>query len=162
MQVQANIFYNTTKRDGYPQCNLRVDGKIVARCNGGGYDMVGTVWGMWIAQTFPEQLRKLTKKFYGLSFHNPTFNPAKAIVKGTGQTVAQREKAGISLGLERYQAYHQASNPLPTKKHTLPRMDGACGRGCMETIFEAIGGKIDTLTDSNRNKTYLVTLPPTE
>lgn len=159
MKVTAKIFYDTHSPTGYPQCNLRVDGKIVARCNGGGYDMVGTVWGMWIAKTFPVQLRKLTKKFYGLSFHNPNFDASKAVVGDTGKTVGEREQSGDSLGLERYQAIHSASSPLPTEQHTVPHMDGACGRGCMESIFEAIGGKIDLVTDGDRKKVYLVTLP---
>lgn len=159
--VTARTYWNIHKPSGYNQCNLVVDGKKVARCNGGGYDMVGTVFGHWIARTFGELLRrKIKKPFYGLSFHDPDFDPGKAEVPGTGQTVEQREAAGESLGLERYQAFYRASSDLPTKRHTVARLDGACGRSGMFSVFEAIGGKIKYLREGRRETThYEITLP---
>lgn len=45
---------------GYTTCSLRNQrGERVAACNGGGYDMRGTVVGNWIAYTFPNELRAL-------------------------------------------------------------------------------------------------------
>lgn len=45
---------------GYTTCSLRNHrGERVAACNGGGYDMRGTVIGNWIAATFPKELRAL-------------------------------------------------------------------------------------------------------
>lgn len=42
---------------GYTTCSLRNQrGQRVAYCNGGGYDMRGTVIGNWIAATFPKEL----------------------------------------------------------------------------------------------------------
>lgn len=42
---------------GYTTCSLRNHrGQRVAACNGGGYDMRGTVVGNWIAATFPKEL----------------------------------------------------------------------------------------------------------
>jgi hypothetical protein len=57
------IRWGTSKgRDtyGYTTCSLRNQrGKRVAACNGGGYDMRGTVIGNWLAATFPNELRAL-------------------------------------------------------------------------------------------------------
>ena len=44
---------------GYSICSLYVNGKKVAMCNGGGYDMQGTVFGNWIASKFKDELLKL-------------------------------------------------------------------------------------------------------
>lgn len=42
---------------GYTTCSLRNHrGERVAACNGGGYDMMGTVIGNWLAATFPTEL----------------------------------------------------------------------------------------------------------
>jgi len=55
--------------NGYNICSLYVDGKRVASCNGGNYDMMGTSLGEWIAKTFGNELKKLSaKQFYGLFF----------------------------------------------------------------------------------------------
>src|ERR1700733_5836464 len=101
--------------------------KRVAACNGGGYDMRGTVFGSYFARAFPDVLRaKIDRPFAGLTFHDPNFNPGDA--KGEdGRTIAEREESGDSLGLERYQAFYSASSPLPTERHTIPSIDGACG-----------------------------------
>lgn len=45
---------------GYTTCSLRNNrGERIASCNGGGYDMRGTVIGHWIAATFPNELRAI-------------------------------------------------------------------------------------------------------
>lgn len=119
---------------GYLIVSLYIDGKKVASCNGGGYDMEGTVFGSWIAKTFPDALRKLVGEFYGLTWHNPNYK--------TPATIEQAEKDGRSLGLERYQAFYKASSKVPTDVHTIPSIDGACGMSSVERILEAIGGKI--------------------
>jgi hypothetical protein len=125
---------------GYNVCTLYVDGDKAARCNGGGYDMRGTVVGDWIARTFPDKLRQLTKEFYGLSFHDPNFDPGKAIPDpNDGRTVEQREKDGVTVGLERYQSFYRASSKLPTERHTVPLLDGAYGLESMLEIAQAIG-----------------------
>jgi len=123
---------------GYNICSLYVNRRKVASCNGGGYDMTGTVVGNWIAQTFPKKLHaKIKKEFYGLSFHDPNYDPGKAVIEG--QTVAEREKEGKCVGLERYQSFYAASGKLPTKTHTVPLLDGACGLECIVRVAEAIG-----------------------
>jgi hypothetical protein len=87
--------------------------------------------------------------FYGLTFHDPDYNPGKAIIgkdavdrtmgKGSdGKTVEEAEAAGESLGLERYQAFYSASSRVPTKTHKVPLIDGGCGFSSVEKIMEAI------------------------
>ena len=121
---------------GYNVCTLRVDGKKAAGCNGGGYDMTGTVIGLWL-QNFQDRLRKLDHEFYGLSFHDPNYNPGKAEIDG--KSIEQREKDGDSLGLERYQEFYRASSKVATEKHTVALLDGGCGKDCMIDVAKAIG-----------------------
>jgi hypothetical protein len=208
---------------GYNVCTLYADGKKVARCNGGGYDMKGTDLGDYIARAYADRLMKLrpedmeehkhferaekprmicenaacvvsnihangagednenyllppgTEKcpkcggptrvdhrdgkvvsegryFYGLSFHDPNFDPGKAVIgtdcddrtmtnngEAKGKTVEQAEKDGETIGLERYQAFYRASSKVPTERHTVPLIDGACGFSSVERIMKAIG-----------------------
>lgn len=203
---------------GYTICSLYVDGRKVASCNGGGYDMKGTALGNYIARAFSERLRALKPEqmeehshweraekprricedlecaikhasgddekrelcylphdvetcphcggetridwqdgkrvedgryMYGLTFHDPNYNPGKAKI-GTdcsdrtfggaeGETVEQAEAEGKSLGLERYQAFYSASSKVPTERHTVPLIDGACGFDSVQRIVRAIG-----------------------
>lgn len=132
---------------GYNICSLYVNGKKVSSCNGGGYDMQGTALGDWIECKFRDELLKLDKEFYGLTFHDPDYDPGKKIIDG--KTIEWREKAGKSLGLERYQAFYSASSKTPTDKHVIPQIDGACGMSSVERILNAIGYKLDCATSDN-------------
>lgn len=51
--------YNTY---GYNICTLLVDGDKVASCDGGGYDMQGTVLAGWIQEAFQDRLQELFKE----------------------------------------------------------------------------------------------------
>ena len=119
---------------GYNICTLFVNNERRTRCNGGGYDMQGTCLGNWIARQFEKNLLKFKKDFYGLTFHNPNWKPSEEII--------EREEQGKSLGLERYQDFYRQSSKLPTKKHTIPQIDGACGFNSVENILNHIGHKI--------------------
>jgi hypothetical protein len=89
------------------------------------------------------------RSFYGLTYHDPNYNPGKAVIgkdchdrtlgKSEGETVEQAEAAGKSVGLERYQAFYRASSPVPSKRHIVPLIDGACGFNSVLSIFNAIG-----------------------
>ena len=144
---------------GYNICSLYVDGHKVSSCNGGGYDMQGTALGDWIARIFKDDLLKLeipmsrrngqdVQEYYGLSFHDPNYNPGSYVPEpdgiltheeDRGKTVDQLEKEGKSLGLDRYQAFYRASSSVPTERHTVPLIDGACGMSSVEKIINAIG-----------------------
>ena len=116
---------------GYNICSLFVNGQKVSSCNGGNYDMQGTCLGEWIEREFKDELLQLKENFYGVTFHNPNWQPSKEIIK--------REEEGKSLGLERYQDFYKQSCKLPTEKHTIPVIDGACGVTSVEKILKAVG-----------------------
>ena len=139
---------------GYNVVTLRADGKKVAQCNGGGYDMMGTCLGDWIANSmlFRKKLLKFKTEFYGLTFHNPNYDPAKKIIEG--QTVEEREKGGKSVGLERYQSFYSASSPLPTKLHNIPSINGACGFSSVEAILKECGYFLDCKTYLTNSQEY--------
>ena len=165
---------------GYTTCALYIDGRKVAACNGGGYDMKGAVFGEWLAATFADRLRRSRKirqhveringelraGFYGPSFHDPDFDPGKAMIgvdcadrtlgKSEGETVEQAEAAGKSLGLERYQAFYRASSNIPTKRHRIPLIDGACGMSSVERIADAIGISFRYVHQSAKETIYTV------
>jgi hypothetical protein len=160
--------------EGYNICSLFVDGKKSASCNGGGYDMKGTALGHWFARSYAKELTNLkpmdmpeefeydyetkTRKskgrmLYGLSYHDPDFDPGKAIVGHDcdnytfggpdGKTVEQAEKDGKSLGLERYQAFYGASSKVPTERHIVPLINGACGFSSVEKIITTCGFSLE-------------------
>jgi hypothetical protein len=229
---------------GYTTCTLYADGRKMAGCNGGGYDMRGTVLGAWVAVAFREELLKLRpadmpaqshyepergrwcigqceeqyqarveaadaesisaaansrellpedcytcpkcggstiqsrsgrtvqdgRYFYGLTFHDPNYDPSKAIIgkdtsdrtltkgdKGSaGKTVAEAEAAGVSFGLERLQAVYSASSKHPTRKHRVPSIDGACGESCVMNILNALGVTLEQVHDSKKLDVYIV------
>lgn len=135
---------------GYNICSLYVDRVKVSSCNGGGYDMQGTALGNWVERAFREELLTLTEPFYGLTFHDPNYDPAKVVIDG--QTIEEREEAGLSLGLERYQAFHGASSKVPTERHVIPLIDGACGFGEVEKVLRAIGYRLEYVPTRGRNQ----------
>lgn len=229
---------------GYTTCVLRSSGSKIAGCNGGGYDMRGTVVGDWATFALREELLKLKvnkmpehshwqperartcdgqckkdcevkfmdaiaaggtgkgielmklaedcfecptckgptrqsrdgkkvndgRYFYGLTFHDPNYDPGKAVIgkdcsnrtlsddekKWKGKTVAEAEKAGVSFGLERYQAIYSASSKVPTKRHTVPSIDGACGISSVMEIINACGVSLEKVHDSKTLDVYLV------
>ena len=151
---------------GYNICTLFVDGKKHNACNGGGYDLQGTCLGNWIAREFEKELLKLEiplnwrngekiQEYYGLTFHNPNFDPGKAEIDG--MTVEEREEKNLSCGLERYQAFYRASSKVPTEKHVIPLIDGACGFSSVETILNGIGYEVKYIHESKNESIYLVT-----
>lgn len=114
--------------------------------------MQGTALGEWIEKRFKKELLWIDKKFYGLTFHDPNYDPGKKIIKG--ETVEERGKTGKSMGLERYQTFHGASSKTPTDKHVIPLIDGACGFESVERIINAIGCKLERVV--NEENTYIL------
>ena len=122
---------------GYNVCTLLVNREKKARCNGGGYDMQGTCLGDWIAKEFEKGLLKFKQDFYGLTYHNPNWQP-------TDETIEKEKKDGF-VGLARYQDFYKQSSKLPTEKHTIPQIDGACGFSSVEKILNNLGFKISLI-----------------
>lgn len=143
--------YTTSKgRDsyGYNICSLWVDGEKVSSTCGGGYDMKGTALGNWMARKFEKELLKFNKSFYGLTYHDPNWQPSKEIIK--------REKEGKSLGLERYQDFYKQSSKLPTEQHTIPQLDGACGFECMTSILNNMDYYLKYVDGTTNTTTYIL------
>jgi len=116
---------------GYNICSLWIDRRKVASCNGGGYDMQGTVLGEWIQNNFIYQLTKLKSRrggessdgFYGLTFHKMTTEGAE------------------------YHETHQGDDD-----HVC--LDGGCGIESMKRIAEAIGIDLRYVMDSKNITVY--------
>lgn len=152
---------------GYAICSLYAHGTRVASCNGGNYDMKGTSLGHWIAKAFRDRLLRLNipmstrngqpvREYYGLSYHDPDFDPGKAPVPGTDKTVEEREKSGDSIGLERYQAFYRASSNWPTERHTIPEISWGIGMSAVEDIARAVGVTLKYVpTSSQKRSVYL-------
>lgn len=228
---------------GYNICTLYADGSRVARCNGGGYDMEGTVLGSFIARNFSDRLLRLPGapaeartpcdrcngagkvvmgwarcetcygrgilqvpdgmpgkdceacggegliyhdelvecrhcsgrgsnentegSFYGLTFHDPNYDPGKAVIgeavhdrtlgtEAAGLTVAEAEARGVSIGLERYQAIYAASSRWHSERHTVPSIDGACGMSSVQAIGRAIGLQFQDMRTRSRNLSVIL------
>lgn len=108
---------------------------------------------------------------YGLTFHDPNYDPGKAVigkdcsdrtltkddVGSEGKTVADAEKSGNSFGLERLQAAYKASSKFATKRHTIPSIDGACGISSVMKIANAIGISLNQVTDRKNLDVYVIT-----
>ena len=101
---------------GYNICRLdsRTSGKRY-RCSGGGYDMVGTVFGDWLASEHQERLQQWAHK-QALTDCNYVTKGYKRIEGSHGVTI--RPDGSVSL-------------------------DGACGIESMIRVAEAIGLDIE-------------------
>ena len=138
--------------NGWNVCSLYVDRKKVSSCNGGGYDMQATALGSWAERRFREELLKLKEPFHGLTFHDPNFDPGKEMIDG--QTIEEREKAGLTIGLDRYQAYYEASSKVPTDRHIITEIDGACGMESVKSIIEALGYELIFIDETSNRTVY--------
>ena len=134
---------------GYNICSLYADGKKVSSCNGGGYDMKGEALGDWVTRAFEKELLKVkipfqyfngkkSRGYYGLSFHDPNYDPGKYSPKSPP-------------------AFYRAASPVPTKRHTIPQIDGACGFSQVEKILRGLGYKLELVrTSRNRQDIYIL------
>ena len=122
MKNQINhlvLSWSTSKgRDtyGYNICRLddRNNGKRY-RTMGGGYDMVGTVFGEWLEENFQSELQTIKARSHYISGEDGTqANPR------TDSLYGMRWKRDNSVSL-----------------------DGACGLECMLRIAEAVGLEVE-------------------
>ena len=146
--------YTTSKgRDsyGYNICSLWVDGEKQASTCGGGYDMKGTALGNWIARKFEKELLKFNKSYDGLTFQDPKYQPSKECLK-------EEEKDELTklLGSARLRDFHKQSSSLPTEKHTIPQLDGACGFESMTSILNNMNYYLKYIDGDNNTSTYIL------
>jgi len=146
--------YTTSRgRDsyGYNICSLWVDGEKVSSTCGGGYDMKGKALGYWIARKFEKELLKFNKSFYGLTFHNPNWQPSKECLEEE-----KKDELTKLTGLARYQDFYKQSSDLPTEQHTIPQLDGACGFGCMTSILNNMDYYLKYVDGTTNTTTYIL------
>lgn len=112
---------------GYNICSLYVDGKKVASCNGGGYDMEGTVIGDWLMFAFQDRLLKYCRENFPEG-------------KTSGQPFS-----GVS--------YYTVESHGKESVHC----DGAAGKNAMENIASAIGIKFQWKGETKNSSNWIVT-----
>jgi len=135
--------------------------KKVAACNGGGYDMAGTVMAAWLAERFADRFLQLTKPVYCLSFHSPKADPRKVVPDpADGRTVAEREAAGVSFGLERHQAALALASNVPTAQHRIVCFDGGAGLSHVERVAKSLGVWIRQIYHGKKLDIYIATVSP--
>jgi hypothetical protein len=103
---------------GYNICRLddRSTGQRF-RTSGGGYDMIGTVLGQWLATNFQDELLKMTRK-------------AGAVFTKKGGYKSYNGKSGKFYGMTYFKDDNRVS------------LDGACGTSCMIAVAEALGFEV--------------------
>lgn len=101
---------------GYNICRLddRNNGKRF-RCMGGGYDMIGTVFGEWLQENYQEKLQEIKARSHYITDEN-----------GTGSNPRFDSLYGMSW-----------------KTDNTVSLDGACGIESMIRIAEAIGLEVE-------------------
>lgn len=112
---------------GYRIISLYVNGKKAHSCNGGGYSMDGTVLGQYLGSNFKEKLKTLRANYGSLD-------------DGTGYYGLVFHK-----GTERLKEYVDGAEVW---------CSGACGWSAMVRIAEAIGVKIEYITEDVYIATY--------
>lgn len=141
---ELHIKYGTSRGRytyGYTTVSLYERGERKAACNGGGYDMRGTVFAGWLTQTYQAQLMALGKKG---RFATVTWDGKPE----GGYTRSPSKKNELYGGTY----YNKGTRGYDGKKDKPPsvRLDGACGFTSMERIAEAIGLKV-RLINAGRN-----------
>lgn len=111
-------------------------------CNGGGYDMTGTVFGQWLMDTHRAELLSIAGRAYDL------------------RVIADPDKASGVIenrdGLYGMRSYSYTYDSDLDYVH----LDGACGLSSMERIAEAIGLTIKHTYDRKGQTTgFIVTTP---
>lgn len=126
---------------GYNICSLYVYGQKVTDCNGGGYDMIGTVIGDLVTALFKEELEELSK---GADLTN-NFSDGREIE-------FYNPKYGKRYKDDCYGLY--TSNRDGNRRVYI---DGACGEGSVVDILNAINYDLRYKDSKHRIITKLVT-----
>lgn len=109
---------------GYNICSLYVYGDKVTDCNGGGYDMIGTVIGEFATAMFKPELMKLSE---GADLSDRHHSDGREIK-------FRNKKYGGNYDSDCYGLY--TSNYDNNRKVAI---NGACGESSVERILNAIG-----------------------
>ncbi len=104
--------------------------------------------------------------FYGLSFHDPNYDPLSAKLErcddtftkpgDVGKTFRQLRKEGKIVDLDVLRTWYKASSKHATKRHTVPQIDGACGFNSVMDILRAIGYDLEYVQGGKRDDIYIL------
>ena len=128
------ITYGTSRgRDtyGYAVVTLRERGEVKARCNGGGYDMRGTVLADWLQATYQDRLKKIASRMH--------YRYSK------GKTLKPNSAKNYLYGGNWYKDENRVS------------LDGGCGWSSIKRIAEAIGLTIQSIDAGKKIDVVIVT-----
>ena len=126
---------------GYNICSLYVYGQKVTDCNGGGYDMIGTVIGELVTALFGAELSELSMSADLTNHHSD------------GREIKFRNpKYGGRYESDCYGLY--TSDYDNNRKVGI---NGACGESAVESILNAIGYDLRYKDSKHRVITKLVT-----
>ena len=99
--------------------------------------------------------------FYGLRYVDPNYDPLDARLeradgtftqkKDEGKTFRELQKAGAIVDLGIIRAWYKQTSPVPTPRHTVPTIDGACGFSSVEKIANAIGVTLEYVPVRSKN-----------
>lgn len=126
---------------GYNICSLYVYGQKVTDCNGGGYDMIGTVIGELVTALFKEELEELSK---GADLSNH-FSDGREIKFRNLKYGSRYEDDCYGLYTSDYNGNRKVC------------IDGACGEGSVGDILNAIGYDLRYKDSKHRILTKLIT-----
>jgi len=114
---------------GYNICSLWVNNSKKASCNGGGYDMQGTVFADWLMIKFEDRIKQLQ-----------------------GYTQKSRGQYGIVHYNKKTKKSQKHSS-----KHTNTTLDGACGFSTMQKLAERIGVNLQYAGETKNSAFYIAT-----
>lgn len=142
------VSWSTSRgRDTYGYNICRLDVRSTDRrfkCMGGGYDMLGTVVGEWLQETFQTRLLAMAHRAHSL------YKPGK----GTCRNAI--EDADTLYGMTLYYVKADDFQDLWSAQKVV--LDGACGVSSMERIAEAIGISLSRTYNRRGHTTgYMVT-----
>lgn len=129
---------------GYNIVTLRERGDVVARCNGGGYDMRGTVFADWLEKLYQAELVKAGRQLKRVVYNKK----AKGEDKYTYPDSDNRKKL-----------YGGKFYPKGDERRAEPfvSLDGGCGMSSIERIAGAIGLSVRVINTGSKSDLILVT-----
>lgn len=136
---------------GYNICTLYAghEDVPVARCGGGGYDMIGTVWGSWLRYAFQEELKRLAPFAHSWDFWDEEHGDWHGnLPLMWTEDFRVLTRAGYKSPLYGLRAvFDMDFNVLRMST------DGACGDTSMFRIFNALGWSVKNMgRGSGRDK----------
>lgn len=146
--IILNLSWSVSRgRDTYGYTICRLDDTDIGkryRCNGGGYDMVGTVLGQWLSDRYADRLLAIKERAH-VTYTYPT-DDAKA------RTRSENNSADRLYGMALIEQVGSGKEFIS--------LDGACGSSSMLAIAKAIGLEVrymPTVGRSRTSKGFIVT-----